>query len=437
MKQNSNMHYDLNAEAAILSAMMIDSYAASQVITEMEADYFYRGAHKIIYNTMLDMYRRNVGIDMLTLISELKRTDKLDRVGGEAFINDLSDMVMTAANMKEHMRIVKKHYITRQVLIQAEMIAQMPGSGVVGDDLLEQARQNLYNISASKSNSMRHISSVIEETLPVKERIATGEIKPEMYYFGLPSLDSRLVVTRGSLTIIQGRRGHGKTALAQQFLLHNAKRGKVCLLITGEMKDVQTIDRYVASGGALTHGEAQIPHNGNIGEYMKAAENLYNLPIYIDPKTRMSADYVRSQVMKLKHEIGKVDIVVVDYIQIMKMPNEDNKEQRLSELSLLLKNIALDLDVAVVTPAQENKEGGVRESEGIENNADIVLRCYRPAVEKLTKYRYRGEDLLSSDFDYTDVFFTTRKQRSGSPDVEVRAKFDGDHQRFYEIYEEV
>jgi replicative DNA helicase len=434
MKQNSNMHYDLNAEAAILSAMMIDSYAASQVITEMEADYFYRGAHKIIYNTMLDMYRRNVGIDMLTLISELKRTDKLDRVGGEAFINDLSDMVMTAANMKEHMRIVKKHYITRQVLIQAETIINMPGQGVVGDELLEQARQNLYNISASKSNSMRHISSVMADTMQNKEMIATGKKNRLYFKFGVPAFDNVLKFEKGGLCIVCMPSSHGKSALVQQAVIENAKRGARVLYFSLEMEEEQLLDRAIAYESKLTHDMAQNPNMDELASYTETCDRMHDLPIWIDTTPGITWEYVKAAAQRLIYEVGGIDLIAIDYVQIATAPKADTRQQQLAELTKLMKVGAKEMNVGVISPAQANRTGQVREADDIRQNADVMLFGFNPGIEKLHKYTFCGEDIL--DFDNTDVFWWTVKNRNGKH-LSARIKFDGDHQRFYEIYEEV
>ena len=401
---------NIEAEQSVIGAMLIDKNAVSLVTEKLMPEDFYRQAHQVIYSAILTLHSKNEPIDMITLINELKKMNRLDDVGGVAYITLLANVVPTAANAKYHAQIVEEKSTLRQLVEGGTAIASLGYEGA--DDvpvIIDQAEKMILRISNRKgskdfaeisevlSDTINHIQAVLESRQSITG-VATGFVDLDKLTAGLHPSDFIILAARPSM---------GKTALAlniaQNVAIRGAREGqpkKRVAFFSLEMSREQLVQRMLCSEADVdaqrlrAGGDNKDKDTDNADLWNKlwvAADLLSNAQIFIDDTPGITIMEMRSKARRLQAE-GGLDLVVIDYLQLMQgtsgRNSSDNRQQEVSEISRGLKALARELNVPVLALSQLSRSvearqvkkpmlSDLRESGSLEQDADIVMFLYR------------------------------------------------------------
>ncbi|PID84598.1 replicative DNA helicase [Candidatus Gracilibacteria bacterium] len=428
------------AEKSVLGSILIDTDAMIQVANILRPDDFYNPSHAIVYDAMMDLYSRNQPIDSVTVGEVIANQKKLDTIGGNPFIEDLMVSTFTSANIFQYAQIVKDKSVLRK-LIRAgnEIIAFANDTNEETNKLLEKCEKSLFNVTQQFiQNKLVPIKDILNDRY---EEFAAIHEDPKIFEkysisTGFNNFNNKLGgFKRGDLIIIAARPSMGKTAMALNFSQNVAFTGKNVAIFSLEMSKEQLTDRMISSAMAvdswkLQKGKLSEEEFARMGD---ALEKLSKANIYIDDSPADSGLLeIKSKARRLKMEKG-LDLLVVDYLQLMSSGNNFNRVQEISEISRGLKSLARELDVPVIALSQLSRavEGrpdkrpvmsDLRESGSIEQDADIILMLYRDDYY----------DEFSEQAGTTNIFI--RKNRNG-PIGQVDFKFEKSQQKFYELEE--
>jgi replicative DNA helicase len=395
---------DIEAEQAVLGAMLIDEDAAGRVLEKLRAEDFYREAHRVIFAAMQELHAKKQPIDMLTLTDVLKKNNHLDDVGGIAYVTSLANVVPTAANVDSHADIVEEKSTLRQLIAGGTTIVNLGFEGKQEiREIIDEAESKILSIS----NRKREEDFVPMEKLvpPVVDRIAalaehkgaltglaTGFVDFDNLTAGLHPSDFIILAARPSM---------GKTALALNIIANVAIRGslkkgekpKSVALFSLEMSREQLVQRMMCSEATVDAQALRLGklNDGDWTNIWNAADKLSGAKIYINDTPGISVMEMRSKARRLQSQVG-LDLLVVDYLQLMQGSNkksyQDNRQQEVSDISRNLKSLARELNVPVLALSQlsrgvESRQvkkpmlSDLRESGSLEQDADIVAFLYR------------------------------------------------------------
>ena len=379
---------NIEAEQSVLGAMLIDNTAAISVTEMLLPEDFYRESHKIIYRAMLSLLAKNEPLDMITLINELKKMNKLDDVDGVAYITLLANFVPTAVNVKYHAKIVEEKSILRQLVEGGTAIAYMGYEGTgEATDILDKAEKRILNISK--------ISKALDNKEPITG-LATGFKDLDYLTAGMQPADFIILAARPSM---------GKTALALNIAQNVAIRGsrngepkKTVAFFSFEMSEELLVQRMLCAEAEIDSQRLRVggeikdeEDNSNLWNRLWiATDRLAEAQIFIDHNSDATVMNVRSKARRLKAEKG-LDLIIIDYLQMMRgtgRNNSDNRQQEVSEISRGLKALARELAIPVIALSQLSRNvesrtvkrpilSDLRESGSLEQDADIVMFLYR------------------------------------------------------------
>ncbi|MDD2228574.1 MAG: replicative DNA helicase [Candidatus Cloacimonetes bacterium] len=387
---------DINAEAAILSAMLIDSNVVSKGIEKIKEEFFYRSAHKIIYRTMEELFNESIEIDPLTLINRLERNNKLEKIGGIPYINEIADFVVSSANFEYHLTIVTEQALLRHLILASNgIIESCYTSAKPIKTIVDEAEQAIFAIAELPSHQgFQRIDQISAEVLHNIDQIASTKLPVVGVSTGYSGLDRITGGFRpGQFIIIAARPAMGKTALALNIASHAAVNlNKKVAIFTMEMAADEVLMRMFSSASEVKMDSMMKGYGMNeekLIRIMQASEVLSTKQIYIDESGTNTPLDIRAKTRRLTAEIDGIDLIIVDYLQLMTLPRDkENRQQEISEISRALKILAKDLKVPVVALSQLNraadnrddkrpKLADLRESGAIEQDADLVMFIYR------------------------------------------------------------
>ncbi len=387
----------IEAEQSVLGGILIENEAVNRVTEILDADDFYRDAHRKIYNALLNLSERDEPADLITLTNELRKSDQLDSIGGASYLASLIDSVPTAANIEYYARIVKEKAILRKLIqTSTEIITQGYEDRGDVEGFLDEAERAIFEISEKRVRpSFYSIREIVKESFATIEKL----FKKKEAVTGVPSgfkeLDRMTAGFQPSdLIIIAGRPSMGKTAFCLDVAEYAAIGNKIPVAIFSlEMSKEQLVIRMLCSQ-ANVEGTRLRTGYLNESDWPKltiAAGNLSDAPIYIDDTAALSALELRAKARRLKSEHG-LGMVIVDYLQLMKgRARVESRQQEISEISRSLKALAKELNIPVIAVSQlsrktEERTGNrpqlsdLRESGAIEQDADLILFIYRDEV---------------------------------------------------------
>ena len=336
---------NIEAEQSVLGAMLIDNTAAGSVTEMLLPEDFYRESHKIIYRAMLALLARNEPLDMITLINELKKMNKLDDVDGVAYITLLANFVPTAANVKYHAKIVEEKSIMRQLVEGGTAIAYMgyEGAGEAAD-ILDKAEKRILRISNRRGgidfslikdilpNTLDRISKALDNKEPVNG-LATGFKDLDYLTAGMQPADFIILAARPSM---------GKTALAlniaQNVAIRGSKNGepkKTVAFFSFEMSEELLVQRMLCAEAEIDSQRLRVggeikdeEDNSNLWNRLWiATDRLSEAQIFIDHNSDATVMNVRSKARRLKAEKG-LDLIIIDYLQMMHGTGRNKPENR-------------------------------------------------------------------------------------------------------------
>lgn len=440
----------LDLEIAVLGAMMIDKKGIDDVIDILHSDAFYDRKHQEIYAAIYTLFQNSEPIDLLTVSQQLRKDAKLELVGGDFYLINLTQKVASSANIEYHARIILQKYIQRKLIsISSDIIETAYDETVDVFDLLDLAEGKLFEVTQGNlKKGSEDAGDLVKQALKKIQDISNQDGMSGLET-GFAKLDA---LTSGwqpsDLIIIAARPGMGKTA----FVISMAKNmaidfGHPVALFSLEMSSIQLITRMISSETGLTSEKLR---KGNLEAHEWEQLNvkvkkLSDAPIFIDDTPSLSIFDLRAKARRLVSQHG-VKIIIVDYLQLMTAGGSagkggGNREQEISTISRNLKALAKELAVPVVALSQLSRavetRGGskrpllsdLRESGAIEQDADIVSFIFRPEYYGVTEW---------DDDDHTPCEgqgeFIVAKHRNGGLE-NIRLKFTGHLAKFSDLEE--
>ncbi|MFU8811517.1 MAG: replicative DNA helicase [Balneolaceae bacterium] len=396
----------VEVEEAVLGSMLIEHEAATIALQMLKPDDFYKQAHRHIFETLHDLYERDNPLDLITVESELRDKNLLDKVGGAGYLADLTRSVSSAANVEYHALIISEKAIKRKLILQCnDIIKNAYDTSTNAEDVLDEAEQRIFDIANSQSRAASQaIGDILKDTLQYLEELRG---KPS----GITGVPSGLDVDNytsgwqpGDLIIIAARPSMGKTAFtltaARNAVLYADESLRASVAIFSlEMSSQQLVQRFLTMEARIN---AQSARTGRLKDdefkrLIDAASRLFTAKIFIDDTPGLSLMELRTKARRLKseHDIG---LLVVDYLQLMTASSKDigSREQEIATISRGLKGLAKELNIPVIALSQLSRQveqrGGdkrpqlsdLRESGSIEQDADVVCFLYRPEYYGIT-----------------------------------------------------
>ena len=387
--------YSVEAEQAVLGAIIIDPKSLNDIATQIKPEYFYIPQHRDIYTALSSMFELNQTIDFVSLLEKLKRDGVYDDAGGKAYIARLVDTVPSSANVLTHVAIIRERYYARSLMEAAKnIIHDINENAMDSGKLLDSAEQRIYEIREGREISgLTHIKQVIEaETYDRLSKMADPETRSD--YIGVPcgigELDKKITgLNKSDLIILGARPGMGKTSFALNILRNVAvNAGKTVCMFSLEMSRDQLAQRLLSSEAGiksekLRTGELDADEWTRLAQ---AGDNLSKANIYLDETSTITVPEMKAKLRRMK----RVDLVIIDYLGLMhSAKHTDNRVQEISEITRNLKIMAKELKVPVIACAQLSRAtetkgkshrpalADLRDSGSIEQDADIVLFLYR------------------------------------------------------------
>ena len=433
-----------DAEANVLSAMLLSSEVVEEALTELLPDDFYRPMNKSLFETMHDMYDRSMPIDSITLTDYLNSENKLQEVGGEAYILELMGQTLSLVNWQHHASIVRRDAMLREIIGATNQINQLAYNAPTDTKgVVERAESMLLSVTDREvKNAYKPLNDfLIEAFNEAKEVCEAGGVAAGVPT-GYPSLDRMLMGLReGQLVIIGARPAVGKTSFALNLALNAASEGYTVAFFSLEMSGKEIAQRFICAHAQVSMsnfrtGKISPQEWANIGQ---AAEDLSRLDILIDDTPGITVTEIRAKARRMLHNKEKA-IIILDYLQLVSPPAGRRAESRtveVSEMSRALKIMAKELAVPVISLSQlsravESRTGkrpqlsDLRESGSIEQDADIVMFLDRSSNEQEAGREDRPPEGITR--------IIVAKNRSG-PIGDVDLVFLAASTKFYELNE--
>jgi replicative DNA helicase len=428
---------NLEAEASLLGAMLIDGDAIVKVADIIMADDFYDERHRHIYVAAKHLYDKHSPIDVLTLADELKNNQLLEVVGGPSYLSELTNFVPTAAHAANYAEIVASKALRRRLIKASQDITTFGYNEEESlQSLIEQAEARLFEVSQRHtSQDVISLEQVLSESFERLDELHKDKGTIRGVPTGYKDLDNILAgLQRSDLFILAARPSMGKTAFALN-LAHNVavKSGQPVLLFSLEMSKEQLVDRLLAAEASV---DAWNLRTGNLSDsdFEKighAMGTLSEAQIFIDDSPGITVSDMRTKARREAHQ-HPLGLVIVDYLQLMsggaRFTGEANRVQEISEISRGLKGIARELNVPVIALSQLSRSvesrhpqipqlADLRESGSIEQDADVVAFIYR-------------EDYYNPETERKNIADIFIKKHRNGPTGAVELYFDREKQRF-------
>ena len=396
--ENAYVHHipphDQEAEQAVLGCMIFDSDGISAAFESLSGDDFYRPDHKIIFESIIELFSEGVQTDIITLKSRLEKKGVFEQVGGMNYIAELAGMVSTSARIKDYIKIVYDKSVLRKLIKASGDISASSYEGKQDvEEIVNNAEESIFNIVQNRhSDDFSHINDVLISSIDKIEEIYYSKSKITGIETGFKDFDFKTAGLHPSdLILIAARPSMGKTAFALNIAQHAAVDNKKSTAIFSlEMSKEQLVNRLLCSQAML---DSQKLRTGGLeqDDWSKIAQAMGELseaPIYINDVPGINAMQLRAMCRKLKLEKG-LDLIVIDYLQLMSGHGKnDSRQQEISEISRSLKAIAREMEAPVIALSQLSRAcearadhrpmlSDLRESGAIEQDADVVAFLYR------------------------------------------------------------
>ena len=387
---------NVEAEQAVLGAILLDNQALYKTLEILDPEEFYRPVHKRIFRAMVEVAEQSQVIDLLTLTDHLRRGEALDAIGGTAYLTDLAQSVATAAGVGYHARMVHETAVSRSLIVAATEIVSRGYEGTRRvDELLDFAERSIFGIAERRLKRLfTSMQDVVASTVAHIDQLYTRKERITGIPTGFHDLDERTAGLQPSdLIIIAGRPSMGKTSLALGIALNaalNRTKQYTVAIFSLEMSKEQLCMRLLSAAGNLNMHRIRTGHL-NEDEWKtlaRTASLLHDSRIYIDDTPAITVLEMGAKIRRLRAEHG-LDLVVVDYLQLMSGgANSENRQQEISDISRSLKSVAKELNIPVLALSQlsravENRPSkrpllaDLRESGAIEQDADLVMMIFR------------------------------------------------------------
>lgn len=404
--------HNLEAESAVLGALLIDQDAMIKIADILNADDFYADKHRLVYEAMLDIYAKREPIDILSLSNRLSEKTVLDDIGGRSFLAGLTNSVPTASNIKYYADIVRQKSTLRRLIHAGHEIVQLGQEDGDIENLLDKAEQTLFTISQqSLKQNYVPLHSILTDTFNRLDEIHRSEGQMRGVPTNFKALDDMLGgLQKSDLIILAARPSMGKTGFALDIARQVAVQAKVGVgIVSLEMSKDQLGDRLLCAEAGIDLWKmrtGKLQNDDDFARIGRAMGALAEAPLYIDDAANANIMEVRTKARRLQMEHG-VGLLIIDYLQLMEGRSNggDNRVQEVAEISRGLKSIARELNVPIIALSQLSraveqlnppipKLSHLRESGSIEQDADVVMFLYREQYYKKDTERKNIADLI-------------------------------------------
>ncbi len=441
----------LEAEQALLGCVLLDNEAQRDIFDKLGVDDFYSEAHRDIYDSMLKVYVKSIPVDFVTLTSQLEVDKRLEKIGGIEYVTFLTNVVPSAANFAHYLDIVKDNSVKRHLILETQKIIKNTFDSQDGGAAMAFAEKTVFDLSQKDMTSdLEHVGKpggTLTNVLKQMQELAENKGKMRGIPTGYKDFDA---ITNGlqnsDLILLAARPGVGKTSFAMNIAVNAAvNQGKKVAIFSLEMSKEQLMQRALASLSKvnLSRVLSGSLDNEEWKRVWTAEKKLAQSGIFVDSSAGLTPFEMKTKCQKLKMTEG-LDLIVIDYLQLMTMGDKGRKESRTQEVSDLTRNLkitAKELNVPMIVLSQlsrnvehrDGKDGGhkpmladLRESGSIEQDADIVLFLYNPE-----KYN----DVTTEDEPGT-VYLLIAKHRNGSTG-EVKLRWVGEYTTYLNIGDKI
>ncbi|MDR1206874.1 MAG: replicative DNA helicase [Rickettsiales bacterium] len=485
--ENTNLNFspktlpsNLEAEQAVLSAILMNNRALERVSEFLKPDHFTHPAHREIYRLMERQFAAGFPVDAITIRNYLEQQGVLESVGGIEYLAQLAAAGATVVNVEQYGRIIYENAMRRELI---QLGAEITDSAYIEDldkpvqTQIEHAEQKLFELSANGEidRGPMEMGTALRAALEEAEIAYKADGKLSGLTTGLRDLDKSISgLHKSDLVIVAGRPAMGKTTVAMNIAFNaanaimagraNPKYKGAVIFFSLEMSSSQLAARVLSSQSKIStssmrHGTISDEDFLKMSQYSDA---LSKVPLFFDDTPGMSVPMMRTRARRLSRKFGGVSLIVIDYLQLMTAPGgrrPDNRVNELSEITRSLKMLAKELDVPIIALSQLSRSvesrddkrpllSDLRESGSIEQDADIVIFTYRE------EYYLQGRDPAESGGEHAERFVLTKqenwkkrmeesrgkadliigKNRHGKPET-VRAKFSGEYSLFSDLDE--
>lgn len=428
---------DIAAEQCVLGGMLLSKDAISDVLDVIRGPDYYRPAHQLVHEVILDLYGRGEPADPVTVSAELTRRGDIGRMGGAPYLHTLIASVPTAANAGYYARIVRERAILRRLVEVGTRIVQL-GYGGDGDDadaLVDRAEAEVYGVTDRRTTEdYLPLSALLAPALDEVEAIGKRGVMTGVPT-GFADLDALTNgLHPGQMIVIAARPAIGKSTVALDFGRAAAiHAGLPTVIFSLEMSRNEITMRLLSAEArvALHHMRTGQLSDPDWTKLARRMSEVADAPLFIDDSPNMSMAEIRSKCRRLKQQHG-LKLVIVDYLQLMSSPKRvENRQQEVSEISRSMKLMAKELNVPVVALSQLNRGpeqrtdkrpmlSDLRESGSIEQDSDMVILLHREDA-------YQRESPRAGEAD-----FIVAKHRNG-PTTTVTVAFQGHYSRFVDM----
>ncbi len=433
---NTTPPNNIEAEASLLGAILIDNDAIVKIADRITPEDFYEPKHARIYEALQALYEKRSAIDVLTLADQLKGTGFLDMIGGASYLTELTNFVPTAAHVEQYADIVAQKALRRRLITASADMAQLgQDESKQFQELIEEAESRLFAVSQQHvRKSLVSLESVLADSFERLDDLHKDKNKLRGIPSGYRDLDSILAgFQRSDLFILAARPSMGKTAFVLNLAHKVATLAKESVLIFSlEMSKEQLVDRLLAmesgvDAWALRTGRLTDNDFEQLGEAMGT---LSEAKVFIDDTPGITVSDLRTKARREAHS-QELGLIIVDYLQLMsgggKYSSDGNRVQEISEISRGLKGIARELNVPVIALSQLSRSvesrspkipqlADLRESGSIEQDADVVAFLYR-------------EDYYEPETERKNILDVLIKKHRNGPTGAIELYFDRDKQR--------
>ena len=425
---------NMEAEQSVIGAMLLDKNAISEASEILRSDDFYKEAHKLIFESIMELYDKNEPVDLVTLVDNLRKKNILEAVGGITYISNLLESVPTTANIRYYAKIVEdKSTLRKLIKSSSETIDKCYTGAEDVPSILDKTEKDIFDISQKAvTHDIEPMSRILEKGFDEIEKLYQNKGAITGVPSGFPELDIKTSgFQKGDMILIAARPSMGKSAFAMNIAQYAAIRNNNSVAVFSlEMSKEQLAYRMLCSEANIDMLKLR---TGNLDDddwvrLAQCAGPLASAKIFLDDTPAISITEVRSKCRRLKIEYG-LDLIIIDYLQLMQGRGKtENRQQEVSEISRSIKALAKEMDTPVIAISQLSRApeartdhrpmlSDLRESGSIEQDADLVSFLYR-------------DDYYNKDTDKKNIAeVIIAKQRNG-PTGTVELAFIGKYAKF-------
>ncbi len=466
-KAIQNLPYNLEAEKCLLGAILIDSELQYEIVSRLNIEDFYLESHKLVFECIQTMLtdskfvdivtvsdemskttqdRRKRTVNISTLAQEMEKKTTLEKVGGMAYLTELATSIPSTANYEYYLGIVKRDSTLRKLIRTSDEIRKFALSSSDEKQAVSIAEKLIYDVSEKlDTSSLINAKDSIKNVLTLFENIQTDKNFLQGLNTGFTCFDNATNgLHKGNLVIVAARPSVGKSTLVMNIVENVALRhNAVCAVFSLEMTKEEIVERmlYTLSGVSSTKARKGKLDANDWKKLWDAQKLIEKTEIMIDDTAMTTAPMILSKCRRLKALKGRLDLIVVDHMQLMNaVKTSENRQAEMSEISRNLKMIAKELNVPVVALSQLRRLpngqkpvlSDLRESGSIEQDADVVLFIHRPNFANSEE----AKDESGIEIRKDECLLIIAKNRSG-PLANFKLAFNGELSKFVNIAPEL